>query len=154
MIGKQQKKEVAMLKIPVRSKIVVFSTVLAVVLATMSATSVFAASATAPNLTNHNLAAIWGSQFRELQADRAIYNNFKSHREEINSSSTPPEIQQYLNQYAFALGQAEAIVLHGGPSSTSSIKVNNRYEKGRTAQQELAIYLHMMRGLREKLGGS
>ena len=142
-----------MLKIPVRSKIAIFSTVLAVVLATTSVTSVFAASATAPNLTNHNMAVIWGNQFRELQADRAIYNNFKSHAAEIRNSSKPAESQQYLAQYAFALGQAEAIVLHGSPSSTSTVKVNNRYERSLTAQQELAMYLHMIRGLREKLRG-
>ena len=142
-----------MLKIPVRSKIAIFSTVLAVVLATTSVTSVFAASATAPNLTNHNMAVVWGNQFRELQADRAIYNNFKSHAAEIRNSSKPAESQQYLAQYAFALGQAEAIVLHGSPSSTSTVKVNNRYERSLTAQQELAMYLHMIRGLREKLRG-
>jgi len=142
-----------MLKIPARSKMFVFSTVLAVVLATASATSVFAASATAPNLANHNLAAIWGSQFRELQADRAIYDNFKSHAAEIRNSSKPAETQQYLAQYAFALSQAEAIVRQGSPSSTSAVKVNNRFEKSRTAQQDLATFLHMMRGLRVKLGG-
>ena len=142
-----------MLKTLVRSKIAIFSTVLAVVLATTSVTSVFAASATAPNLTNHNMAVIWGNQFRELQADRAIYNNFKSHAAEIRNSSKPAESQQYLAQYAFALGQAEAIVLHGSPSSTSTVKVNNRYERSLTAQQELGMYLHMIRGLREKLRG-
>ena len=143
-----------MLKIPVKlkSKITVFSTVLAVLLATTSVTSVFAASATAPNLANHNVAAIWGSQFRELQADRAIYNNFKSRPGEIKNSSKPAETQQYLAQYAFALGQAEAIVRQGSPSSTSTVKVNNRYERSLSAQQELAMYLHMIRGLREKLG--
>ena len=142
-----------MLKISVRSKITVFSIVLAVVLATTSTTSVFAASATAPNLTNHNLAAVWGSQYRELQADRAVYNNFKSHRGEINSSSTSAEIQQYLDQYAFALSHAEAIVLHSSPASAS--KVTNQNENNEnTVQQQLAMYLHMMHGLREKLGGS
>ena len=142
-----------MLKIPVRSKIAVLSTVLAVVLATTSATSVFAASATAPTLANHNLAVIWGSQFRELQADRSIYNKIKLHREGINSSSSAAQIQQYLDHYAFALKQAEAIVLHGTPSSTLTVKVNSRFEKSRTAQQDLATFLHMMRGLRVKLGG-
>ena len=142
-----------MLKIPARSKMFVFSTVLAAALATTSATSVFAASATTPNLVNHNFAVIWGGQFRELQADRTIYNNFKSHRETINGSSTLSQDQQYLNQFAFALSQAEAIVLHGSPSSTSTVKVNNRYERSLTAQQELAMYLHMIRGIREKLGG-
>lgn len=139
-----------MFKIPARSKMFVFSTVLAVVLATTSATSVFAASATAPSLVNHSLAALWGNQYRELQADRIIYNNFKSHHEELNSSATPAEIQQYLNQYAFALNSAEAIVLHSSPSSIS--KVNNRDQN--TVRQQVALYLHMMRGLRAKLGGS
>ena len=143
-----------MLKIHVRSKLVVFSTVLAVVLATTSATSAFAASATASNLTNHNLATIWGSQFRELQADRAIYSNFKSKGGEINNSSTPAEIQQYLNQYAFALSQAEAIVLHGSPSSNANLLVNNQYARRLSARQELATYLHMIRGLRAKLGAA
>lgn len=143
-----------MSKISIRSKIVVFSTVLAVILATASATSVFAASATAPNFSTHNLAVVWGNQYRELQTDRTFYNEFKSHREEINSSSSAAEIQQYLNQFAFALGQAQAIVLHGTPSSTSTVKINSRFERSRTAEQDLATFLHMMRGLREKLGAS
>ena len=154
MIDEATKKEVAMLKIRARSKMFVLSTVLAAALATTSATSVFAASAAAPNLSNHNVATVWGSQFRELQADRVIYNNFKSHRDQISSSSSPAEIQQYLNQYAFALKQAEAIVLHGSPSSTTTVSVNSRFEKSRTAQQDLATFLHMMRGLRAKIGVS
>jgi hypothetical protein len=139
-----------MLKIPVRSKNAVFSAVLAVALATISATSVFAATATTP--MNRDLATLWGSQFRDLQADRTIYNNIKSHPAEIKNASKPAEVQQYLDQYAFALKQAEAIVLHGSPSGSAIVKVNNRFEDSLTAQQELATYLHMMRGLREKLG--
>jgi len=143
-----------MLKISVRSKMFVLSSVLAVGLASMPVTSVFAASAAAPNFANHNVARVWGSQFRELQADRVIYNNFKSHRDQFSSSSSPAEIQQYLNQYAAALRQAEAIVLHGSPSSTTTVTVNSRFEKSRTAQQDLARFLHMMRGLRAKLAVS
>jgi hypothetical protein len=154
MIDEATKKEVAMLKIHAKSKMFVFSTVLAAALATMSATSVFAAPAAAPNGSIHSLATVWGSQFRELQADRAIYNNFKSHPGEFSSSSSPAEIQQYLNQYASALSHAEAIVLHGAPGSTLGVNVNSRSQKDRTAQQDLAMFLHMIRGLRAKLGPS
>ena len=142
-----------MLKIPAKSKMFVFSTVLAVGLATTSATSAFAAPATPPNITNYNLVTAWGGQFRDLQADRVFYDNFKSHHEEINSSSSQAEIQQYLSRYAFALKQAESIVLSGSPSSTLTVRINSRFERSRTAQRDLATWLHMMRGLREKLGG-
>lgn len=140
-----------MLKIPARSKTFVFSTVLAVVLATASVTSAFAASATTTDGTSRSLSVVWGSQFRDLQSDRVFYNNFKSHREEINRSASAAEIQQYLSRYAFALQQAESIVLHGTPGSTLTVKINSRFERSRTAQQDLAAFLHMMRGLREKL---
>jgi hypothetical protein len=141
-----------MLKKLVRSKIIVLSTVLAVVLATTSATSVFAASATAPTINNHVLTKIWGNQIRDLQIDRSFYDNIKSHREEAGSSSTPAEFQQYLNQYGYALSQAEAIVLHDSSSLAASEKTDkDQNAKGRTVQQDLAVYLHMMRGLREKL---
>ena len=138
----------------VRSKIVVLSTVLAAVLASVSATSAFAASATAPAPADSNLSSIWGNQYHELLANRIIYDHFKSHGEEIKSSASPAQYQQYLDQYAAALSRAEAILNSGTPSSTSTIKVNSRFDKSRTAQQDLAEYLHMMRGLRQKLEGS
>jgi hypothetical protein len=144
-----------MLKKLARSKFVVISTVLAAVLASVSATSVFAASVTAPGFTNHALTKIWGNQIRELQGDRTFYDNVRMHREDISSSASPAEFQQYLNQYAYALGQAESIVLHDSSSLAVSEKNNNsRNVKGRTDQQDLAVYLHMMRGLRQKLNAS
>src|SRR5215510_15938639 len=100
MITRATKKEVAMLKIPARSKMFVFSTVLAVVLATASVTSAFAASATTTDGTSRSLSVVWGGQFRDLQADRTFYDNFKLHREEINRSASAAEIQQYLGRYA------------------------------------------------------
>ena len=141
-----------MMKVSVRSRIAVLSTVLAAILTAMSASSVFAASATTSTVTIRDLGKVWGGQFRELQADRAVFDKIKSHPAEIKNASKPAEIQQYLDQYAFALSQGEAIVLHGSPSAAADVKVNNRFERSLTAQQELATYLHMIRGLREKLG--
>jgi hypothetical protein len=139
-----------MLKKLARSKFVVISTVLAAVLASVSATSVFAASAGVP-AANHELKSVWGNQYRDLTEDRIAYDHFKSER---NTSSSPAEFQQYLDQYAAALSRADAIImLSSSPSSTTSVKINNHFDASRTAQQDLAVYLHMMRGLRQKLGG-
>jgi hypothetical protein len=94
----------------------------------------------------------WGPQLRELQANRTFYDNIRSHPAELSSSNSSSQNQQYLDQYAFALKQAEAIVRSG--ISRSTMTVNRRNEKSVTAQQVLATYLHMIRGLRTKLGAS
>lgn len=127
------------------------ATALVLALAIFSTTSVFAAPANVSS-TKIDSAQVWGTQFRELQTDRTIFTKLKSRLEAIKNSSKPAQTQQYLDLYAFALKQAEAIILQGDPSSTSNVKVNNRYERSLTAQQELAMYLHMMRGLQLKLG--
>ena len=132
------------------SRSTVFAIIIALALAAISAVSVFAAPAS--NTRNNASIRIWGIQFRELQTDRTLYSKSKAHPEEIKGPSKPAQNQQYLNQYAFALKQAEAIIGRGNPSSTSSVQVNNRYEKSLTAQQELAPYLHMISGLQVKLG--
>lgn len=133
------------------SKSAMAATALALALAVFSTTSVFAAPANVSS-TRIDSAQVWGVQFREMQTDRTIFNKLKLRPGEIKNSSKPAQIQQYLDQYAFALKQAEAIILQGSPSSVSNVKVNNHYERSLTAQQELAMYLHMMRGLQEKLG--
>jgi hypothetical protein len=130
------------------SKSAMAGTMLALALAVFSTTSAFAAPANTSSHTSIDLARVWGSQFRELQTDRAIYDKLKAHP--VKTSSKPAQIQQYLDQYRFALKQAEAIIALGNPGSVSNVKVNNRYERSLTAQQELAMYLHMIRGLQDK----
>ena len=141
-----------MLRTSFMSKSTLAATALALVLVVFSTTSVFAAPANASSRMNNDSAQVWGVQFREMQTDRTILNKLKLRPGEIKNSSKPAQIQQYIDQYAFALKQAEAIIQQGSPSSVSNVKVNNRYERSLTAQQELAMYLHVMRGLQEKLG--
>lgn len=132
------------------SKSAMAATALALALAVLSTTSVLAAPATASKTASNNAEQIWGNQFRELQTDRVIFDKIKSHPSEFGKSSKPSKFQHLLDQYAFALSQAEAIMLHGSPSSTADVKVNNRFEKSLTSQQELATYLHMIRGIQLK----
>ena len=139
-----------MSRISVKSRIAVLSTVIAVALATVSATSVFAASTTttqkpAPAFSEATEKA-WSPQIRELQTDGTFYDTLRSHPAELRNSNTPAQNQQYLNQYAIALKQAAAIVRTDQPGTT--------WNRDQTAQQALATYLHMMRGLRGKLAAS
>ena len=147
-----------MSKISVKSRIAVLSTVLAVVLATASATSVFAASTTTTQKPAPAFSAAmekaWGPQIRDLQIDRTFYDTLRSHPAELSSSNSSSQNQQYLDQYAFALKQAEAIVRSGIPSAVASVNVTKWSSRNLTAQQNLAMYLHMIRGLRTKLAAS
>lgn len=112
------------------------------------------------------LAKVWGKQFRDLEAARTWYNDFRSHPENFAHSSDPAKTQQWLSQYAFALRQADAIIL--GRSTTTTNNQNNAngnnssnnnssngasVNRTTSAQQDLAGWLHMMRELREKLTG-
>ncbi len=107
----------------------------------------------------HNaLAKVWGKQFRDLEAARTWYNNFRSNSKNFTHSSDPAKTQLWLSQYAFALRQADAIIAGRGMSTTknqSSTQTSNGASVNRTtsAHQDLAGWLHMMRELREKLTG-
>src|SRR5512147_2017771 len=67
---------------------------------------------------------IWGSRLRELDADRAFFDHFKAQHSNFVTPSHPRELQQYLNQYAFALKQAEAIVKGRGTTMVTGQSTN------------------------------
>jgi hypothetical protein len=127
-----------------------FSIMLAVVaLAAMPATSVFAASAPVV-INHHDVAQLWSSQYRELQADRTFFDKIKSDRGEIAKSLTSAHVQQYLNRYGFALRQAGKMIRN--TSASAFVKASD--QNTNTFEQQLARYLNIMRGLQAKLGGS
>jgi len=123
------------------------------------------------NSTNQNFgqnspAKVWGNQFRELQAATVWYNNFRTRPGSMRNSNQQAKLQQYLDRYAFALSQASAIVINGSLNSNGQSSNNNA--TGQTnngsngqnttsswgsSQQQLAMYLSMMRGIREKITG-
>jgi hypothetical protein len=107
----------------------------------------------ASTLNNTVLAKVWGVQFRDLEAARAWYNNFRLNPANLISSSDPAKTQQWLDQYAFALRQADAIIVRGSTALTNNNNNNQSNTSGErtSAQQDLATWLHMMRDLQVKL---
>ncbi len=118
------------------------------------------------NFGQNSLAKVWGNQFRELQAATVWYNNFRTQPGRMRNANQQAKLQQYLDRYAFALSQASAIVINGSLNSNGQSSNNNA--TGRTnngsngqnatsgwgsSQQQLAMYLSMMRGIREKIAG-
>jgi hypothetical protein len=117
-------------------KVLTVSLVLALVLASVSIVGALAA----PTLRGP-LERGFGDQLRELNAARDWYNRVRSQPSNFISTSDPAKAQQYLGEYASALAQADAIVSSGGTATTSN----------RSAKQNLSSWLHVMRGLRDKL---
>ncbi len=142
------------------------SILMTLILASLSVIGAFAASTTPPsqaltgtpgptgNINNGNSISslATGNQFRELQAAAAWYNNYKSQPTKFNNPARQARVQQYLAQYAFALGQAQAILVSGANATNSNGQANNSNSQGwGTPQQQLAMYLHMMRSLQDKI---
>ncbi len=102
------------------------------------------------------LAKVWGKQFRDLEAARTWFNNFRSNPHNFAHPADPAKTQQWLSQYAFALRQADMIVqTRGTTKNQSNASTPNSTSVNQTtpAQQDLARWLHLMRELREKLTG-
>jgi hypothetical protein len=138
-------------------KVFAVSVIVAVLLASLSAFSVFAAPATPAAPANASEAAerIFGNQASELSLDRTWFDNFKADHSNFVNVSKPNKLQQYLDQYAIALGNAEAIVKSRGTAvitgKSTNEQVNTLTRLDQTDQQDLAIWLHLMRDLRVKV---
>ncbi len=130
-------------------KIVILSTITAILTAALSAFSVFAAPST--------LGRTWGPQLGELQADRAFYDHFIANHKNFANTSDPAKLQIYLARYASDLAQAEAIVRNAAnqePINTKGMttaQVNRQDQVHQTAVSNLAVLLRDMRGLQTKL---
>ena len=131
-------------------KIFVISTIMAFIVASLSAFSVFAATASTSQTETRE--RIGGQQLKDLQVDRAFYDHFRTDRKNFVSPSNPHQLQQDLARYAFALKKAETIIAGRGNALVTSTSNNAFDNLDQTAQQNLAVYLHMMRDLRVKIG--
>ena len=127
----------------------VVSTLMALVVASLSAFSVFAAPASATS------ERIFGQQSKELQADRNFYDHFIADRKNFVNASSPNQLQQDLARYAFALKSAEAVISGRGTtvvtSKSTNAQTNAINSMDQTSQQNLAMWLHTMRDLRVKI---
>ena len=97
---------------------------------------------------NNTPAKQWGSQFRQLQAAQAWFNNYRTKPGQDRNSE---EISRYLDRYASALRAAYSIIANGGITATAGDGQTTVNSNKDDARQQLGMYLSMMRGLREKI---
>ncbi len=127
-------------------KVFVISSIMAFLVASLSAFSVFAAPST--------LSRAWGSQLTELQADRNFYTHVKADHQNFVKPADPAKLQQDLNRFAIALTKAQAIVNNRANTEVLNAKgmttaaVNRQDQAHQTAEQQLAALLHEMRDLK------
>ncbi len=130
-------------------KMFIVSTLMAIIVASLSAFSVFAA----PSGSSRS----WGQQLGELQADKNFYDHFIANHKNFVHPSDPVKIHVFLAEYAADLSKAEAIVsnsANAAPVNTknmTSAKVNRQDQLHQTAAQDLAVLLHDMRALQARL---
>ncbi len=130
-------------------KMFIVSTLMALVVASLSAFSVFAAPSTSSR--------VWGAHFDQLQADRVFYDHFVANHKNFVKPSDPIKLQVYLARYAADLSQAQAIIAN--PANTEALntknmtsrQVNSQDQTHQTAVQDLATLLHDMRNLQRRL---
>ncbi len=135
-------------------KVFFVSVIMAILLASLSAFSALAAPA-APAGASEVSERIFGNQASELSFDQAWFNTFKADHSHFVKPSSPNELQQYLNRYAIALGQAEAIVKSRGTAvitaKSTSAQVSTLTRLDEKDQDSLSVLLHEMRDLRMKI---
>jgi hypothetical protein len=131
------------------SKLFVAALILALLSAFLPAASVFAAPASRQGITEDNdLEQEWSSKRDQMWGHNIFYASVRLNPADFKNSSDLALAQYYLDKYKAAWKQANTIIFnHAG------FDINGRVLDVKAADQsvrDLALYLHMMRGLREK----
>lgn len=150
-----------MSKMTVRSKIAVFATILALILATISATSVFAASSRATATPNEralakDLASNWKFEVESLHIETIVDKRVGKwvlnwlDTKNNDTSSNRATADRYIDNFNLVLRQAEAVISkHAGFDSKG--QVTNTVQATKSVN-DLAMYLHELRvALMDKL---
>jgi hypothetical protein len=134
--------------------------IIALLLASLPVASVFAQDGGTGGDDSGNGEGVSANQVRELR--QAWFNNFRTRPGQDRNSE---RISRYLDQYAFALSQANALLVGGGTNGQSNNASGqgdnaNGQENGNnpganqswgSPKQLMAQYLGMMRNLRAKI---
>ena len=136
--------------ISVYQKMFLVALILALLFASLPATHVLAASAGGQDITEDNtLKQEWSNKLNHLRYEGLWYNRVRLYPADFENLSDLTQAQYYLDQYGIALRQANTVVFnHTGFDIKGRILNVNQADQ---SVHELAMYLQMMRGFREKL---
>jgi acyl-CoA synthetase (NDP forming) len=134
-----------------RSRLLLAALILALLASFLPAANVFAAPSLRREITeDNNLGEEWSNKVDQMWEHNRFYATVRLNSQDFKNKSDLALAQYYLDKYKAAWKQANAIVVnHAG------FDLNGEVTDLKLADQsvhDLAMYLHMLRGLREKLG--
>lgn len=133
-----------------RSRLFVVAVILAVLASFLPAASALAAPASGHVITEeNNLEEEWTNKLDYLRAENLFYSRVRYYPADFADRDDLALVHYYLEKYAFALKQANAIVLNHPGFDLEGEIINLKDADG--SVHELAMYLHAMRGFREKI---
>ena len=132
-------------------KMILASLVLVLLFASLPAANVFAAPAShqGPTIIKKDLELAWKNKLRQLRGQGFYYDNVRFYPADFDKASDLARVHGYLEKYGVALRQANTIVFNHAGFDVNG-RVTNEIQADQ-AVRDLAMYLHMMRGLREKI---
>ena len=133
-----------------RSKLFVISLILALIAAFLPAASALAAPAAGRDITeNIELEQGWQDKLSNLRWAGYYYEHVQFYPADFDKPSDLARIHELLEKYGVALRAANTIVqTHAGFDIEGNVK--HEVQAARSVR-DLAMYLHIMRGLREKI---
>lgn len=135
---------------PLSSKLILAAVVVAMLFASLPATSVLAAPGDEVQpWEKADLDKEWKDKLRLLQAEGLFYNQTVFYPADFEDSSDLARAWDLLHKHGFALQQANTVVFnHSGFDFAGNV---TNEKQAYYAVKDLAMYLHMMRGLRMKI---
>ena len=130
------------------SKMFVAALILALIVAAFPGTSVLAAS-NQNTVINAGLEDEWKNKLQHLRYQGLYYDTIRLYPADFDDLSDLARAQFYLEKYGVALRQAQTVVLNHTGFDING-RVTNEVQAAETVRN-LAMYLHMMRGLRDKI---
>lgn len=132
------------------SKLFVVSLIIAFIFAAFPGITVLAAPASNQNaVINGGLEQEWKNKLNHLRYQGLYYDNVRLYPADFDDLSNLALAQLYLEKYGVALRQAQTVVLNHTGFDING-RVINEVQAADTAR-DLAMYLHVMRGLRDKI---
>jgi len=130
------------------SKLFVVSLIFALVFAAFPGTRVLAAN-NQNTIITVGLEGQWKNKLNHLRYQGLYYDNVRLYPADFDDLSDLAQAQLYLEKYGVALRQAQTVVVsHTGFDIEG--RVINELQAEETVRN-LAMYLHIMRGLRDKI---
>jgi len=133
-----------------QSKLFVVSLILSLILASFPTVSVFAAGGSDRDITAEiDLEQGWKDKLNHLHWAGFYYDNVRFYPADFEKRSDLARVHEYLEKYGVALRAANTILYnHAGFDFEGN--VTNEVQAARSVR-DLAMYLHVMRGLRDKI---